>query len=436
MPTRYTLNQVISNFELNKCRLLDTEYKNQLQRLNYIASCGHPNTIQFKFFLNGHGIKCRACALEIPTFQTVGKMLLDKGCSISMTEEEFNETYVCNKSKIKYVASCGHLNAVSWKNFVALNQGIICPSCVNINTGIKLKELRRGDKNNSSIEQEFACIQYFVKNITHHFEYKKTFDGCRADIAIRPLDIIDNLWLGIQVKSTYKKCDRGYYDFKLNYTNYDNFLLLFICLEDKKMWLIPFHDINTLTTIKIYAKSKLKHYEVTVDNINDKLTHFYKTMLTFPFDILNTPTSDTQKQEQQYRKLREVKIHFIEFTYPGFEGTVYDFKIGNKKIQEKVGFICKNKPNSFGFSLSKNNGKKYNCSYNLGDNDFYWLHCKNTSIFYVIPEFILIENGFVGNNCKQHLYISPTNKNTKWANDYLFNYDDIDKERLVKLLQI
>ena len=135
-------------------------------------------------------------------------------------------------------------------------------------------------------------------------------------------------------------------------------------------------------------------------------------------------------------KLREEKVDFISFIYPDFEGTVCDFKIGDKKVQEKVGFICKNNPNSFGFSLNKSDGKKYNCSYKLGDNDFYWLHCKNTTRFYVIPETILIEKGFIGDNCKEHLYISPTNINTKWTDEYLFNYDNIDKERLLELLEL
>jgi hypothetical protein len=202
------------------------------------------------------------------------------------------------------------------------------------------------------------------------------------------------------------------------------------------MWLIPYEDVKGQISIKISIKSKYNHYEVTPDNIKEKLMNFYENMPKFQFDILNTPTSDTHKQEQLYRKLREETLDFIQFIYPEFEGTVYDFKIFDKKVQEKVGFICKNNPNSFGFCLNKSDGKKYNCSYKLKDNDYYWLHCKNTSRFYVIPESILIENGFIGDNCKQHLYISPTNIKTKWADDYLFNYDNIDKERLLHVLDI
>jgi len=59
MPTRYTLEQVITIFESNKCVLLDSIYTNQLQYLNYVAACGHPNTVQLKMFLKGNGLKCR-----------------------------------------------------------------------------------------------------------------------------------------------------------------------------------------------------------------------------------------------------------------------------------------------------------------------------------------------------------------------------------------
>ena len=58
---------------------------------------------------------------------------------------------------------------------------------------------------------------------------------------------------------------------------------------------------------------------------------------------------------------------------------------------------------------------------------------------HIFEENILIENGFIGKeSTKIHLYVSPTNQNTKWANDYLFDYDNIemDKQRLLQLLNI
>jgi hypothetical protein len=439
MPIRYTIKQVSDMFESKNCKLLDSEYKNQLQKLNYIATCGHTHNIYLKMFLIGHGLKCRNCALEIPTFQYVCKTFLDKGCSLSMNEEEFNKLYKYNITKLKYTALCGHNNEVCWKNFNSLNQGINCPSCVNTNTGEKLKQLRSGENKISSIEQEFSCIQYFISIINEKFVSNKSFDGCKSDIILKSKDIDKDLWIGIQVKTTCNKTDKGQYYFRLNGINYDNCLLLCICLEDKKMWLIPYEDVNGQKTIGIAKTSKYNKYEVTIDNINEQLLDYYSIMNTFSFDILNTPTSNSQKQEQEYRKLREQKLPFIEFIYPNMEGTVYDFKIGNFKIQEKVGSFSKiNNPHMFTFILEKNSGKHNRTSYEKGDNDFYWLNCKNGK-FYIIPESILIEKGFVGDNCdnkcKQRLYVSPTNNNTQWANDYLFDYDNFNKEKLIQLFQ-
>jgi hypothetical protein len=121
------------------------------------------------------------------------------------------------------------------------------------------------------------------------------------------------------------------------------------------------------------------------------------------------------------------------------EGLVYDFMIGSKKVQEKVGTICKNNYNSYMFNLAKYDcridGKCKNQSYEDGDNDLYWLNCKNSK-FYVIPEDALFVNGYIGKDCKKEkLYVSPTNENTEWCNDYLFDYNNVDKERLLNLLK-
>jgi hypothetical protein len=436
MPIRYTLEQVNNIFSSNNCKLLDNTYTNQLTKLNYIATCGHENIIDLKMFLMGNGIKCRSCALEIPNYQTIATVFSDKGCCINLSEDEFYKEYKNNKTKLQYTALCGHINYVSYSGFKSLNQGINCPSCVIKNTGAKLHALRSGENKNSSIEQEFECIKYFIELTKQHFQVIKTFDGCNSDIALKPISNQHNLWLGIQVKTTSSERDKySRYSFKFNNTKYDNCLILCICIKDKKLWLIPYEEVKDITSIGISKKSKYNQYEVTLDTLQEKLLYFYETMHKFDFDILNTPTSSTHKQEKEYRKIREQYIDFLEFVYPNMEGTVYDFKIGDKKVQEKVGFICKNNPNSFGFSLNKSDGRTHNCSYKPGDNEFYWLNCKNNSKFYIIPEKILVENGFIGEGyCRQHLYISPTNKNTAWCNNYLFDYNNLDKERFLQLM--
>ena len=439
MPTKYTYTQVEQIFQQKGCLLQITTYVNQLEKLNYIASCGHNNSISLKMFMRGNGIKCKSCALDFLTYEKTSNYFESKNCKLCYTKEEFESYYKKNTQKLKYIASCGHENNVCWKNFYGLNQGIQCPSCVNKNTGIKLQQLYSGKNSNGALEQEYSGIQYFTSLVNSKYDIKKTFDGCKADIALKPKTCELDKWLCIQVKTTNIKTERGQYYFRLNNSSYEDCLLLCIYEEDKKIWLIPYDVVKGQKTIGIAKKSKYNKYEVTEDKIFESLNIFYITMPLFEYNIINIPASKSQQQEQEFRNLRENKIDFIKFINHDIEGLVYDFKIGNKKVQEKVGSYCKeNNLSMFSFNLIKYdcriNGKcKYKC-YEEGDNDLYWLHCKNRK-FYVIPESILIEKGFIGKNCKkQKIYVSPTNTNTAWCNKYLFDYDNIDKERLIKII--
>ena len=438
MPTKYTYKQVQDTFTQNKCILISKTYGNQLSKLDYVASCGHTNCVIFKEFRNGVGLKCRNCALEIPTYEDVVKKFADKNCIVTMAPEDFIQNYKNNNCKIKYNASCGHENIVSYKNFTTLNQGLNCPKCVNKNVSCKLKELYSNDNKLSSLQQELNGINYFKELIGDHFTTIKSFDGCKSDIAIKRFEEIEDLWLGIQVKTTNKKTEREQYYFRLNNGEYDNCLLLCICDEDKNMWLIPYEEVKGLTTIGVAKKSKYNKYEVNKENLIEKLTNYYKLINKFEFNILDTPTSKTQKQEQEYRNIRETKINFIKFKNNDMEGLVYDFMIGSKKVQEKVGTIIHNNDNSYMFSLSKYDcrvdGKCKNKCYEEGDNDLYWLNCKNGK-FYVIPEEALLANGHIGKDCKKEkLYVSATNQNTEWCDEYLFDYNNVDKGRLLKIV--
>ena len=62
------------------------------------------------------------------------------------------------------------------------------------------------------------------------------------------------------------------------------------------MWLIPYEDVKGQKSIKISIKSKYNHYEVNVNNIDNKLMNFYENIPKFQFDILNTPTNDRQNK--------------------------------------------------------------------------------------------------------------------------------------------
>jgi hypothetical protein len=126
------------------------------------------------------------------------------------------------------------------------------------------------------------------------------------------------------------------------------------------------------------------------------------------------------------------------------EGMVYDFKIGDKTVQEKVGCIDKVK-NVNVFCLCKNNGKlnskRAQQSYATGDNDYYWLNADDKQLFYVIPENILVERGYIGyTGSKKQLKINPKETTYNgWVQPYKFNYtsfNESDKTRLLCILKL
>ena len=278
MSTKYTYFEVMSYFQSKNCILLDKTYVNQLTKINYIASCGHTNCVEFKRFLTGKSLKCRNCALEMPTYESVCDEFKNKNCIILNSKEEFTENYKNNCFKFKYIANCGHNNSVSYKNFKTLNQGINCPECVNKNTSQILKNLRSGENKLGGLEQEYKCIQYFTEKINTQYDVIKSYEGCKSDIIIKPRGVNDNFWLGIQVKSTHKKSKLNQYFFRLNGNSYENCILLCICEEDKNMWLIPYNDIDVKKTIGIANKSKYNKYQVTTDTIFEKLKYFYNNI--------------------------------------------------------------------------------------------------------------------------------------------------------------
>jgi hypothetical protein len=294
------------------------------------------------------------------------------------------------------------------------------------------------------INLEFECIKYLNEMLQHKFIIKKLFDGCKADLALKPKNCDIDEWIGIQIKSTQRKVKNNKseaYKFDLS-KDYENLIIICICLEDNNTWIFENNFVRHIKTIlTISDNSKYNKYK-TDNNIMYILENYYNNsnIKKFKLDELDTPGSKNTQTEYEYRKIREEKITFLEFINNEMEGLVYDFKIGEKKIQEKVGGHPHKNINTYHFTFSKMKcrikGKKIRQTYEIGDCDFYWLNCKNSSIFYVIPESILIEKGYIGNSDEKikSITISKTNKKIFWTEDYLFNYENLDKEKLCKIL--
>jgi 7-cyano-7-deazaguanine synthase in queuosine biosynthesis len=371
-----------------------------------------------------------------------------RNCQLTTTKEEYIKILENNKKcsyKLNYIASCGHNHTVFYNVFKSRNTGIICSSCKNKEIGkIKKEKIENNELSKiCNIEQEFKFIKEFQELVKCELNSIKAFDGCNVDIIFKPNNIIDNNWVGIQVKTTNSR--HLTYSFHIN-NIYKNCLLLLYCIEDKKIWIIPENIIQNQKKISIgYNKSKYDCYNVNEKDIVNKLKELYNITTKFNFDIINTPTNIYQQREQLFRNYREEIINFIKFDYDEMEATVYDFKIKNLKIQEKV--ISINKINNECIiQLCKNKGtinKKQNqIQYDIGDNNFYWLNCDNKITFFVIPEKKLIEKGFIGNNKTKKTFKITIKEElhykSKWLEPFMFNYktinENINKNRLLNLI--
>ena len=379
-------------------------------------------------------------------YENIVEEFNERNCKLLTTKEEHDEIIKISKKtmyRLNYIASCGHEHIVFYNVFKSRGTGIICPTCKNKETGNNKKNQMKNNEISKiyTTEQEGTFMKKLCDLLYNDFEIIKAFDGCNIDLIFRPKNMIEDKWVGIQVKTTGIR--HLTYSFHLQKT-YENCLLLFYCCEDESMWLIPENTISEQKKISIgYNKSKYNIYKINKDIIFSKLNEYYQTTTKFSFEKLDTPINIYQQREKEFRKFREEKIDFIKFHYDNKEGTVYDFKIGNIKIQEKVAKIS-DKEDRYKFCICKNNGNgKHNqIQYDTGDNDFYWLNCDNKKTFFVIPEKALIDKGLIGNNnMKIPIFLSVTvkdllHKNSSWLQPYMFNYEQVDKERLLTILYL
>jgi hypothetical protein len=371
------------------------------------------------------------------TYKDIIQCFEEQKCTLLTTEEEFNKNTE-KPPKYKYIASCNHIHIVYFHVFLNRKTGVICPDCIRIRNSNKIKDDIKNDKI-KYLKQELNCIDFFINLTKEHFLIKKAFDGCKSDIIMKPTNCIKDEWIGIQVKT----CKKPLKDYGFNLVkDYSNILILCICENNKKIWGIPYNIVCGKTKITIgLKKSKYNNYELTHENIIEKLYETYNSLEKNTYEALDTPISIYQQREKEYRIFREEKINYIIFKNNGMEGLVYDFKIGDKKIQEKVGGIEYRNKNNYHFTLVKNgkiNNQRKLIQYEKGDNDFYWLNCDNKKHFYLVPEEILIENDFIGNKTQKKVFrVNPlNNKKYVWLNPYLFDYDNINKDLLLSILKI
>jgi hypothetical protein len=365
------------------------------------------------------------------------------GCSLLTTFEEFEikrETVLhksCSYVRIDFIGICGHNSSAVVTNFMTRKTGIRCKDCVKQNQCDKLKL-----KNRETSEIELNGVKIIEKYLSDKYDIIRTKEGCKADLVIQKKGDIDK-YIPVQLKCT-EQISHKMYSFRGINKEYDNMLIVCICISETKIWLFPYNDIKHLSSLNISSRSKYNKYFIEdnakfSDSIEKMCDPYYASNL----EELMTPRTELQAREQEYVQKREKYIKFLNYAYPDIQNTPTDFIANGKKVQEKVAGICKTRKgnNILSTCLASNNGKKDNGvrkhrTYRLGENDFYWFHSSIDQRFWIIPELVLYNRGSISaaNETKNNKALQ-IREGTKWLKEYQYSYDDVDasKNKIIAL---
>jgi len=347
-------------------------------------------------------------------------------CQLLTSFEEFEERRktVHNNSyqfvRVDFIGRCLDRSSAVFTNFNLRKTGIICKECI-------IKQNKTMQRNDSEIEQ--MGIKILEEYLTG-YEMRRTKEGCRADLAIKTQT--DDFWIPIQIKTTMKQC-YNMYSFKQCNKDYRGMLIICICISEKKLWIIPFSN-EIKININISLKSKYDKYYVENDKISEAIEGYRNKVNMTELAAIMKPISTHQQREQEYVQKRETLVSFLKYDYPEIQGQVYDFICNGKKVQEKVlGLYRKELHCTFAVNNGSKDKKRLFRTYMLGENDYYWFHSSVDERFWIIPENVLYANGFISNEktSKKNIVILGN----KW-DEYMYHYDNIDKERIMALFYL
>jgi len=375
-------------------------------------------------------------------YAKVKKCFEENGCILHTPFEEFEEKrrtvlkQYYHYVRVNFTGTCGHQSSVVFTNFNLRKTGMVCRECVRSNH----KEQIKVCKNTNETEND--GIKIIEEYLSDMYKIVRTKEGCLADVAIQLKTTETDEWIPIQVKTT-AKISHNMYSFTFNCKEYTNMLIFCVCVSEQKIWVVPFNNLKIKYKLNISIKSKYNKY--FVDNthlhtvIQSHLNQIYKSQL----DLLNTPITTLQQREQEYVKKRELYVPFLQYIYPDIQGTVVDVICNSKKVQEKVlGFI--EKINSFHALFCSNNGlikgKRHYRTYMLGENDYYWLHSQIDDRFWIIPETVLHEHGYIADvnqkiNKKVLKFKTVQNNNNQWLDAFVYHYNAVDKEKIMRVFE-
>lgn len=478
-PFPASYSTLISFFINKNCvlQLSESTYENDILKMTYSSKinykynvfmrCGHNRIVSFISFNNikYENLYCFDCGkFSIESrYNNLKKNFEDRGFIFDISIDEYKKKLNDNKNirndLIKFIilCSCGHRREIN-SNSVRRCLSNKCLDCALKESHEKLRSQQSITDVPTSSQSEYDSVTFLRNIISDSWDVILMNQGTRADCIIKPKsNLSENQWMMLQLKSTGKKNHFNSYHFSLHKNDYSNIVLTCMCVNDNKLWFVDPEIVKFKSSLLVSESpdSKYAKYSCKIDKINEKLLELYNNNYYTKIDIETANSTAPKKfiKEQDYIKLREEKISFLKFEYSEIIGLRYDFIVNGKKVQEKSQ-NCKNpskKMEGYSFSITKSgkkDGKKAKVPYCKGDNDFYWLNIPDKKTFYLIPEELMIDFGYIRVNGKfgaHTIILYPYEKiellydkdiNTAELNEYMFSYDNPDEERIKELFDI
>jgi hypothetical protein len=358
-----------------------------------------------------------------------------KGCKLLTAEKDIDKSKGWSKARVSFQARCGHPNEVTVTNFQSKSSGVMCKNCMKHSMSKNLSQKKQNNQDASwSTIQECKVIKKLETILKDNIAFQTTNEGCLSDCIIKPIDMIDDAWLRIQVKTTLHAC-HNLYSFKLHKNNYKDHIILCHCIDDDKYWLIPHNVISDLKcslNIGLTTKSAYYKYEVDEKALVQQLLEYYQKTVLYPQYVCMLPSNRCQQIELIYKQRRIDTFPSITFQEPDYTQSYYDFRINDIPVQEKIACKVKQKKDIYMCFLYRSQQKKGYQLYKLGMNKFYWIHIPDTEIFYVIPEGILQQQGYIQGDIeirrKPQIYLN-INKPDAWYQKYKYSISNVDEHK-------
>ena len=228
---------------------------------------------------------------------TIKKCFEERGCTLCTTFEEFEERRkdVCKQYyqfvRVDFMGTCSHRSSVVYTNFFLRNTGIVCKDCITY----KMKNKPKMNLN----EIEYEGIKIIETYLQSYYTIMRTKEGCTADLALRCHAEEKDEWIPIQVKVT-SNLSHGMYSFRKVKDTYKDMLLLCVCIQEQKVWAIPYNNLTVKGNLNISRVSKYNQYAVDLSSIRERIESYRNQIHCSSLDTLLTPSNDTQQKEQRY----------------------------------------------------------------------------------------------------------------------------------------